>query len=139
MKKSSNNRCKGWPYVYTRGMTETTKSVRRFERIVRMAELSARLDVEVLKVNVNDYESEHEVSITSKNGGDYFTVKLYDGLIVGCKHFPTHEEMTETYSRGLYEIGEPNDKPYRVSLTHVYNEIKEILWIWGREEEAVVV
>ena len=104
-----------------------------------MAELSARLDVEVLKVNVNDYESEHEVSITSKNGGDYFTVKLYDGLIVGCKNFPTHEEMTETYSRGLYEIGEPNDKPYRVSLTHVYNEIREILWIWGREEEAEVV
>jgi hypothetical protein len=25
VKKSSNNRCKGWPYVYTRGMTETTK------------------------------------------------------------------------------------------------------------------
>ena len=25
MKKSSNNTCKGWPYVYNEGMTSTTK------------------------------------------------------------------------------------------------------------------
>ena len=117
--------------------TTTNKTIRRFEMMVRRAERSARLNVEVLKVNVNDHESEHEVSITSKNGGDYFEVKLYDGLIVRCKHFPTYEKMMETYNMGLYETGEPNDKPYRVSFTHVYNEIKEILSIWGREGEVV--
>ena len=123
---------------YAYGMAATTnKTIRRFEMMVRMAERSARLDVEVLKVNVNDHESEHEVSITSKNGDDYFIVKLYNGLIIQCKHFPTYQEMIKTYTKGLYETGEPNDKRYRVSFTHVYNEIKEILVIWGREGEAV--
>ena len=122
--------------------TTTNKTIRRFDRIVRMAELSARLNVEYLKVNVNDYEAEHIVSITSKNGGDDFWVELYDGLIIDCKHFPTSQEAyrygNECVQRDTYEGGyKKPSKRYNVSLTHIEKKIYEILSIWGREGEVV--